>query len=582
MTKLRNLQIRLATLMTMISVVLLNPQLSQSARDVSPRSAGPVAGDRSYHPPPLSGIFQAASNFANDSTAPGQGAITKSFCTNGTDLGGGNIRINCDSIQLPHNELSIAVNPANPNHIVAGSNDYELFSIPGGPGFLNKIIAGYYTSTDGGTTWLNGHIDPGGFFFSGDPSIAFNKKLGLVHYATVGFNLGAAGAFTEASVQVNTSKDGGLTFERPTVLAHGIGSRLVQIFNDKPYIAVDNNSGSSHYGRLYVTYTRFVFGVSGYERSPIFFSYSDDGGNSFSKPKEISGNSATLCHNSGVSSNMDICNEDQFSVPVVGPDGTLYVAFENGEFEGSAHGFRGQYLVVRSTDGGQTFEGPFQAVFPIFDGSDDYPRNVDGRQTLSNSQFRINSAGNITVDPTSGPAPSSTNLYIAFSDNRNGTLTGDFSTVATNTDIVVVKSSNGGTSWNAPVVLASARDQFYPWAAVDSDGNLRVAFSDRNYDSSNIQYGETLASSFNGGTSFSLLRVDTGLSNPNDSRFQTDFTGGTTNGKALFIGDYNGLDIGSDLVVHPAWTDMRTTAYTNPPPGTGHKTQDAVTASVHD
>jgi len=477
--------------------------------------------------------------------------------------------------------LAIAVDPANPNHIVAGSNDYEFFSIPGGPGFLNKIIAGYYTSTDGGTTWLNGHIDPGGFLTNGDPSTAFNKKLGLVHYATVAFNLGAGGGDTVASVQVNTSKDGGLTFGHPVVVAHGTGTTSVSvfIFNDKPYIVVDNNPGSSHYGRLYVTYTRFAYGV-GYAQSPIFFSYSDDGGNSFSKPKEISGTSATLCHNPGISSNIDTCNEDQFSVPVVGPDGTLYVAFENGEFEGSAHGFRDQYLVVRSTDGGHTFQGPFQAVFPIFDGNDDYPRNVDGRQTLSNSQFRVNSAGNITVDPTSGPAPSSTNLYIAFSDNRNGTLTGDFNTVATNTDIVVVKSSNGGTSWNSPVVLTRARDQFYPWAGVGSDGNLRVAFSDRNYDSSNIQYGETLASSFNGGTSFSLLRVDTGLSNPNDSRFFADFP--PTNGKATFIGDYNGLDIGSDLVMHPAWTDMRTTAYTNPPPSTGHKTQDAVTASVSD
>jgi hypothetical protein len=180
----------------------------------------------------------------------------------------------------------------------------------------------------------------------------------------------------------------------------------------------------------------------------------------------------------------------------------------------------------------------------------------------------------MTVDLTSGPASSSTSLYIAFSDNRNGTV------ASTDTDIVVIKSTDGGTSWNAPVVLTSANDQFYPWATVGSDGNVRVAFSDRSYDPSNIQYGETLASSFDGGTSFSSLRVDTGLSNPNDSRFVTN--GGTTNGKATFIGDYNGLDIGSDLVLHPAWTDMRTSAYPNPPPGAGHKTQDAVTASVTD
>jgi len=481
--------------------------------------------------------------------------------------------MNCDSIIVPHNELTISVDPADSNHIVAGSNELEVFNV--GRTVVQRIIAGYYTSTDGGATWLNGHIQPGGFTFNGDPSVAFNKKLGLVHYGTVAFNGGQQAGFAAAAIQVNTSSDGGLTFGRPVVVARGTGGTRVAINNDKPYVTVDNNPTSPHFGRLYVTYTRFLFAQFGnYLQSPIYLSFSDDGGQTFSRPQQISGTSTTLCSQPAVPANAGICNEDQLSIPVVGPDGTLYVAFENQEHAQTPGQFRNQYLVVRSTDGGSTFGDPVSAVFPIYDGVNDYPINVNGRQTLSNSQFRVNSGGNMTVDPTSGPALSSTNLYIAFSDNRNGTV------VSTNTDIVVVKSTDGGTSWNAPVVLTSANDQFYPWATVGLDGNVRVAFSDRSYDPSNIQYGETLASSFDGGTFFSSLRVDTGLSNPNDSRFVTN--GGTTNGKATFIGDYNGLDIGSDLVIHPAWTDMRTSAYPNPPPGAGHKTQDAVTASVTD
>jgi hypothetical protein len=529
-----------------------------------------VAANHSNHAPPISGFLEAISDLVNDPSVPGIRPVTRSSCTDGTDLGGGNIRMNCDSINLVHNELTISVDPADSNHIVAGSNGLELFNV--GRAVVQRIIAAYYTSTDGGTTWLNGHIEPGGFTFNGDPSVAFNKKLGLVHYGTSALNGGQRAGFTTPAIQVNTSSDGGLTFGRPVVVARGTG---VTVDNDKPYITVDNNPTSPHFGRLYVTYTRFLFHQSGnYLESPIYLSFSDDGGEIFSTPQQISGTSTTLCSQPAVPANAGLCNEDQLSIPAVGPGGTLYVAFENQQHAQTSGQFRNQYLVVRSTDGGSTFGDPVSAVFPIYDGVNDYPISVNGRQTLSNSQFRVNSGGNMTVDLTSGPASSSTMLYIAFSDNRNGTA------ASTNTDIVVVKSTDGGTSWNAPVVLTSANDQFYPWATVGADGNVRVAFSDRSYDPSNIQYGETLASSFDGGTSFSSLRVDTGLSNPNDSRFVTN--GGTTNGKATFIGDYNGLDIGSDLVLHPAWTDMRTSAYPNPPPGTGHKTQDAVTASVTD
>ncbi len=531
---------------------------------------------RQFQGPPLSGIFDSIPEFLNE--APGVGTVTKVSCTDGTDLGGGNIRINCDSIVFPHNEMTIAVNPDKPKHIVAGSNDYELFFK--GATVVQRIIAGYYTSFDGGETWLNGHLTVGGFTFSGDPSVAFNKKLGLVHYGVLAFNGGQVGGFADASIQVNTSDDGGVTFGDPVVVAHGTGGTLVTVFHDKPYITVDNNPDSPFYGRLYVTWTRFLFGVSGYIESPIFFAFSDDGGRTFSEPKEISGNSSTLCANPFRTFNAGKCNEDQFSTPAVGPDGALYLSFLNDEFQGAPE-FRSQYLVVRSVDGGANFQGPFQAVFPIFDGINDYPINIDGRQTLSNSQFRVNPAGNLAVDSTSGPAVSSTRLYIAFSANRNGKLTGDFNTVETNTDVFTVTSNNGGVTWSGPNPLGkgvrSQNDQFFPWAAVGSNGVLKVRFADRSYDRDNVKYGQTLALSKDG-KSFSLTRVDTGLSNPNDSRWFT--AGGQTQGKATFIGDYDGLAIGSDGVAHPLWTDMRVRAFETVPAGRGHNTQDAVTAGV--
>ncbi len=560
---------------THLVAISLSAMILLSALAIVPLSR---AQPQVYKGPALSGVFAAELSFTNDS--PGLGAITKSTCTDGTDLGGGNFRINCDSTALPHNEMTIAVDPTDPNHLLAGSNDYELFRQ--GNRVIERIIAGYYTSFDGGTTWLNGHVPLGDFGFSGDPAVAFNRRFGVAHFGVLANNGGQAFRNSPAvSVQVNTSHDGGKTFDQPVLVALGTGNFRNVIFNDKPYITVDNSPSSPFYGRLYVTWTRFVFDNQGrYVESPIFSSFSSDGGHSFSTPASISGSSITLCAKSFNSFNSGMCNEDQFSSPTVGPDGTLYVAFENGELQGAPE-FRDQYLVVRSTDGGQTFQGPFQAIGPLIDGVDDYAINVDGRQTLTNSQFRVNSAGNLEADLSSGAFPN-TRLYISFSDNRNGHLTGSFSTVTTNTDVFVVRSDNSGNSWTGalPVLsgTSSLNDQFYPWAAVDSTGTLKVAFSDRNYDSANVKYGETLVSSTNHGVAFSARRVDTGLSNPNDSRFFTN--GGTTNGKATFLGDYNGLDIGPNGVAHPIWTDMRVAAFPSPPPGRGHNTQDAVTASV--
>ena len=234
------------------------------------------------------------------------------------------------------------------------------------------------------------------------------------------------------------------------------------------------------------------------------------------------------------------CREDQFAAPVVAPDGTVFVAFENGQAVNDGN-LRNQYLVVRSTDGGATWSAPVRASDILQDGANDYPVNVNGRQTLSNSQFRVNSAGTLAVDSTTGA------LALVWSDNRSGTA------ASTNTDVFVARSADG-VRWSRPVpVSAAAGDQFYPWAAIAPDGTLNVVFFDRSYDPANSRYGVTLARLAPRSSGFALARVDTGLSDPNHARWFSGATGGET----TFLGDYNGLAIGSDGVAHPVWTDMR-------------------------
>jgi hypothetical protein len=91
---------------------------------------------------------------------------------------------------------------------------------------------------------------------------------------------------------------------------------------------------------------------------------------------------------------------------------------------------------------------------------------------------------------------------------------------------------------------------------------------DRSYDAANSKYGITLA---RGVSIFTAARVDTGLSDPNHARWFA------VNGQTTFLGDYNGLAVGSNGVAHPFWTDMRRVVTVNHGTGT---TEDAVTAAV--
>ena len=482
-----------------------------------------------------------------------------SLCTSSTTFGS-NVMTNCDSTVLPHNETAIAVDPANSSHLVAGSNETEL-PPSGAPGSA-KEVAGYYTSFDGGATWVNGQVPWGSFTQTSDPSVVFDT-IGDVQYGVVAFDLGLGGRALGGAIQVSSSTDGGKRFGAPTIVEQSNDPR---IFEDKPYMAADDSPGSPFAGSLYVTWTRFHFAdraETQYLESPIFFSASHDGGRTWSTPREISGSKSALCTFSSTPlPNDGRCREDQFSSPVVASNGTIYVAYENDQAVNDGQ-LRNQYLVVKSSDGGARWSAPVRASDILSDGNSDYPVNVQGRQTLSNSQFRVNSAGNLAIDPASGA------LYVTWSDNRNGTA------ASTNTDVFAARSLDGGATWSGPITVSGAtNDQFYPWAAVAPGGTLEIAYFDRSYDPGNSKYGITLAMLTPGSGSFGHQRIDSGLSDPNHARWFSS----STSGETTFLGDYNGLAIGSDSVAHPFWTDMRRVVTTNHATGT---TQDAFTTAVH-
>ena len=72
---------------------------------------------------------------------------------------------------------------------------------------------------------------------------------------------------------------------------------------------------------------RLGVGVGG--NSPIYFSQSTNGGRTWSPGIEISGANAAVCTVFQGEARIGACDQDQGSDPVVGPDGTIYVSFNN-------------------------------------------------------------------------------------------------------------------------------------------------------------------------------------------------------------------------------------------------------------
>jgi hypothetical protein len=590
--------------------------------------------------------------------------------------------ISCDDPIAPDNEIAVAVHPTNPDLVLGGSNDYQLTFL--GATSILQVPSGFFLSQDGGGTWIDGELPLKGDLGGGDPVPGFDRKHNQMVFASLSFVCGqfaplcSRGNIMFASSPLDRltgSADDQITWSDQTI-ANGNSSDAAaqQIFLDKEWMAVDNNPNSPHYGNIYVTFSAFRIENGVYDESPILFVKSEDGGRRWTLPVEITGRNPRYCtfqddpddsvDTSGPNSSQGTaegpddpfaCDQDQFSIPVVAPNGDLYVHFHN-EQNSAAYElpqrYDSQIMIVKSSDGGDTWSGeqPTTAnqagcvrqeqaaagvngscIVPIHivDQEDsyettthgaegtpfpDYPINVSGRTTLTGHQFRVNSAGNITVGanplPTAGELPY--RLWVVFADNCAGIRPGPGVTVeqpgtpafggaVTDVNAYYAFSDDGGATWAGGDVnngcggpgigtvppgrllahfdRVAMSDQWFPWSDTDAAGNLHVGFMDGSPTAGvpRMTYGfsNTTVSGTSGVVSPTTV-VSSAQSTPNNSLF---FRAGiaTCPNCATFIGDYNGLDVGPDGKVHSVWTDMRRNAA---PPFPARAVEDAFYASI--
>jgi BNR/Asp-box repeat protein len=377
-------------------------------------------------------------------------------------------------------EVSIAINPKNPDNIIAASFQTGRPPRP-------RAGSYHYVTFDGGKTWKTVPTPDLKNLVQGDDVVVFSHD-GVayhVHLSFDGIRL-ARPVRAENGMIVNVSKDGGNTWTDGTPAINHVNT--VTPFEDKPGIIVDNVPSSRSKGNVYLAWTRFdVYGSANPEhRSQIYFTRSTDQGQTFSMPFRISDTGGDC---------LDSDNTVEGAVPAVGPHGEVYVVWA------------GPLGLVfdKSLDGGLTF-GKDKVIGEIPGGWD---FSIDGLD-------RANGMPVTGVDLSDGPNKGT--LYVNWIDARNG-----------DPDVFVMSSSNGGETWSAPVrvnddALKNGKAQFFTWMAVDpADGSVNIIFYDRR-DTNSTETRLTLARSVDGGKTFVNHRVDLAPFAANTRTFFGDYS----------------------------------------------------------
>lgn len=207
--------------------------------------------------------------------------------------------------------------------------------------------------------------------------------------------------------------------------------------------------------------------------NPVLLARSDDGGRSFATPVQVSEDEGRVLQ----------------PTVMVGPAGRVVVgaldlgadAFDYGAEHGGQAGPPSdeawRVVTWTSSDGGASF-GPAAVV-------------ADGLVPPTRLIVNLAPAPSFAADPSDG------RLYAAWDAGRDDAR-----------DVFVASSDDGGTTWSpATAVDPRPGGQFLPAVAVAPDGRVDVVFYDRSADPDDILAEVTMASSWDGGASFTSATV---------------------------------------------------------------------------
>lgn len=345
---------------------------------------------------------------------------------------------------------------------------------------------GYSYSTDGGTTWAASQLIP--LLSPNHPRVSDPVVCSDTNgnFYVATVSLTTSGAL---DLVVYKSIDGGATFT-DYYFVQGGGAND----EDKEWMVCDLTKGSSPYkNHLYISWTRFGTPAG------ILLTKSTNNGVNWSTPVQVS--------NGGGVQGSDLA---------IGPNGEVYAVWVGGTSTTDIIYFN------KSTNGG----GTFAAATNIAQGTSP---NI----TISSSGVTFPS---IDCDLSGGPRNGY--LYTVWCDSRNG-----------DPDIFLIRSSNSGNNWSAPVRvnndgIGNGKLQCWPWISVNEQGNIAILYYDSRNSTSTNTIEAYLARSTDGGTTFI-----------NEKLSSTPFTAAWPNTDVRF-GDYINVDyVGSRIAT--VWVDLR-------------------------
>jgi hypothetical protein len=402
-------------------------------------------------------------------------------------------------------EPHLAIDPANPNHLVAAWQQDRL-SDGGARGLATAV------SIDGGTTWSRPQPSPfsqcagGSFARVSDPWVAVSGSAVL--QIGIAFTGAALTAGARSAVLVSRSGDGGSTWGPALPLVDDDGSRF---FHDKESLTID--STDPRY--VYAVWDRLDTSDSG----PTLLARSTDGGVTWSP--------AATIYDPG------LARQTIGNVAVTTSDGVVHVFFtELGPSASNPAATEGSLAVIRSTDKGVTWSAPTRIAQLL----------AVGTRLPSQASVTVR-AGEVLGAYAANPADGT--LYAAWQDSR---FTG-----GAHDAIVLARSTDGGSTWSAPVRVSAdaAVPAFTPTLAVLQSGLVGVTYYD---------FRQAATATFR--PTDLWLAVSRDGAAWRETRLAGDFDLlDAPNASGLFLGDYHGLSgTGSTFVALYARTNTGDTA----------------------
>jgi Neuraminidase (sialidase) len=375
-------------------------------------------------------------------------------------------QIGYKNIQIPPVDANYPYNECEPSIAINPKNKDFIAA--------GSILQGYHYSKDGGKTWTSKKLKSK-FGVFGDPVLTFDQTGRLYYFHLASTKQAHLGQIV---CQATDRIEGSFAIESAT---KQIGTKV----QDKHWVVVNPKTNV-----IYMTWTQFdaYDSPNPKDSSFIMFSKSTNRGISWSEPKRIS-------KFGGDCMDGDLTVEG--AVPALGLNGEIYVTWA---------GPKG-LVFQKSKDDGKTWlkEEKFLEFQP------------EGWDIKVPGFFRANGLPFLVSDMSDGPNRGT--LYLNWSDQRNGN---------DNTDVWLMKSTNGGESWSKPIKVNqdnSRSHQFFTCIAVDqTNGDLHFVYYDRSkYKSNDLQTDVVWCMSKDGGDTFQQQTISEKSFIPNENDFFGDY-----------------------------------------------------------